>query len=82
MKTSKTSLSFIVFISVVCFLLSPTLSVAKIYHLPKGTIEEQVDADVIVLDLEKSSLQYVFARGQLVKTPTWIEKGMFEPYRL
>ncbi len=33
MKTSKTSLSFIVFISVVCFLLSPTLSVAKIYHL-------------------------------------------------
>lgn len=33
MKLSKTSLSLIIVVSIVCLLLSPTLSLAKIYHL-------------------------------------------------
>ncbi len=33
MKISKTSLSVIIFVSVVCLFLSPTTSLAKVYHL-------------------------------------------------
>jgi beta-aspartyl-dipeptidase (metallo-type) len=44
----------------------------------KGQIAVGYDADLILLDSSMSSIQYVFAKGQIMKTPTWVKKGMFE----
>eukprot|EP00002_Diphylleia_rotans_P006888 TRINITY_DN1632_c0_g1_i2.p1 TRINITY_DN1632_c0_g1~~TRINITY_DN1632_c0_g1_i2.p1 ORF type:complete len:469 (-),score=105.60 TRINITY_DN1632_c0_g1_i2:3099-4505(-) len=44
----------------------------------KGRITVGQDADILILD-SQWNLQYVFAKGQKMKTPTWIKKGMFEP---
>jgi len=47
--------------------------------LAKGTIEKGRDADVLVMDKHTLAIKYVFARGEVLKTPTWVKKGMFEP---
>eukprot|EP00043_Microstomoeca_roanoka_P020483 m.250105 g.250105 ORF g.250105 m.250105 type:complete len:1262 (-) comp17172_c3_seq3:208-3993(-) len=45
----------------------------------KGTIAVGKDADLLLLDSESLDLKYVFALGQLMKGPNFIQKGMFEP---
>ena len=41
---------------------------------------EQVggDADVVVLDAATLTPRFVFSLGQVMKTPTWVKRGMFE----
>ncbi len=36
------------------------------------------DADILVLTEDSLELQYVFARGELVRTPGWVRGGAFE----
>ena len=36
------------------------------------------DADILVLDKNGYDLQYVFARGKLVRTPEWVQGSAFE----
>ena len=53
----------------------------------KGTVKEGQDADLLVLSEPSSNygdednflkLEYVFAKGVLLKTPSWVKKDMFE----
>lgn len=41
-------------------------------------IEVGCDADLLVLDESTFELQYVFAKGKLVRTPEWTEGSAFE----
>lgn len=43
----------------------------------KGYIKKGHDADLVLLDANLQ-IEYVFAKGKLVKTPGWVKKGMFE----
>jgi hypothetical protein len=36
------------------------------------------DADLLLLDKDTLELRYVFARGELVRTPEWVRGGAFE----
>ena len=36
------------------------------------------DADLVLLDKDTLELQYVFARGELMRTPEWTRGGAFE----
>lgn len=36
------------------------------------------DADLLLLDKDSLELQYVFAKGKLVRTPEWVLGGAFE----
>ena len=36
------------------------------------------DADILVLKEDTLDLQYVFAKGELVRTPEWVLGGAFE----
>lgn len=44
-------------------------------QLKKGEIKEGRDADIVVLN-ENIEVQYVFGRGEVLKTPTWTKKAM------
>ena len=44
----------------------------------KGFIAENYDADIIVLNQTDLLLLYVIGKGQILKTPTWIKRDMFE----
>ncbi|CAF0865620.1 unnamed protein product [Rotaria sordida] len=44
----------------------------------KGFLAEGYDADILVLNQTDLSPLYVFGRGQILKTPTWIKHDMFE----
>ncbi|KJE94780.1 beta-aspartyl peptidase [Capsaspora owczarzaki ATCC 30864] len=44
----------------------------------RGRLCKSGAADFIVLNPELSEVRYVVARGVLLKTPTWVSKGMFE----
>lgn len=43
----------------------------------KGKIEVGFDADVTILD-QDMNIKYVISKGVLVKTPSFVQKGMFE----
>ena len=43
----------------------------------KGRLAVGKDADILVLDPKTLAVQYVFARGAFMKTPTWVATGMF-----
>ena len=36
------------------------------------------DADILVLKEDSLDLQYVYAKGELVRTPDWVLGGAFE----
>ena len=36
------------------------------------------DADLLLLDEQSLEIKYVYAKGQLVRTPEWVRGGMFE----
>lgn len=36
------------------------------------------DADILLLDAETLQLQYVIAKGKVVRTPDWTQGGVFE----
>ncbi|KAL3701721.1 hypothetical protein R1sor_019743 [Riccia sorocarpa] len=56
-----------------------TINPATFLSLPrKGRVEVGADGDLLVLNAQTLDLQFVFARGQMVKSPTWTKKGMFE----
>jgi beta-aspartyl-dipeptidase (metallo-type) len=44
----------------------------------KGFLGEGYDADLLVLNETDLTLSYVFGQGKILKTPTWIKRGMFE----
>ena len=44
----------------------------------KGFIGIGYDADLIVLNGTSLDPLYVFGKGQVLKTPTWVKRGMFE----
>lgn len=44
----------------------------------KGTIAVGKDADILLLDAEELSIQYVFCLGEMMKSPNFVKKGMFE----
>jgi len=46
----------------------------------KGTLASGQDGDVLVLHPQNLKPQYVFARGQVMKTPLWTKHGMFDGY--
>ncbi len=54
-----------------------TINPARILSLTHGTLRVGGVADVLVMD-DKLEPMYVFARGQIMKTPTWTKHGMFE----
>jgi len=57
-----------------------TANPARVYKFAtKGQIAAGMDGDLLVLNPANLAVEYVFARGRAVKTPTWIKKGMFEP---
>ena len=43
----------------------------------KGFLAEGYDADLLVLNQTDLNPLYVIAKGQILKTPTWIKQGMF-----
>jgi len=53
-----------------------TSNPGKFLSLNKGEIKVGDDADILILDKTTLQLKYVFARGQLVKTPTWTKQPM------
>lgn len=63
-----------------------TSTPSSFYQLKgKGKIAIGYDADIVLYDpsslvpgMDVPPLSYVLARGQLVKTPDWVKKGMFE----
>ena len=56
-----------------------TSNPARILQLPfKGRILQGFDADLVVMRPHDLGIDYVFAKGQLMKSPTWIKRGMFE----
>lgn len=44
----------------------------------KGHLAVGADADMLLLKADTLELQYVVAKGQLVKTPEWVRGGCFE----
>lgn len=44
----------------------------------KGRLAEGADADLLLLSQATLDLQYVVAKGRLVKTPEWVRGGCFE----
>ncbi len=44
----------------------------------KGFLGEGYDADILVLNETDLTPLYVFGRGNILKTPTWIKREMFE----
>lgn len=44
----------------------------------KGRIEVGKDADILILDRVNLDLKYVFGKGQVLKTPDWTKRAMFE----
>eukprot|EP00164_Ancoracysta_twista_P017140 GFYU01029092.1.p1 GENE.GFYU01029092.1~~GFYU01029092.1.p1 ORF type:complete len:261 (-),score=61.08 GFYU01029092.1:55-837(-) len=44
----------------------------------KGVVEAGADGDLVVLDGTTLDLEYVLAKGDVVRTPTWTKKSMFE----
>ncbi|CAF3946882.1 unnamed protein product [Rotaria sordida] len=44
----------------------------------KGFLAEGYDADIVVLNQTDLTPLYVIGKGQILKTPTWIKRGMFE----
>eukprot|EP00056_Hartaetosiga_gracilis_P005169 m.82069 g.82069 ORF g.82069 m.82069 type:complete len:1309 (-) comp12075_c2_seq1:42-3968(-) len=44
----------------------------------KGGIEIGMDADILLLDVETLDVKYVFGNGELMKSPTFIKRGMFD----
>jgi beta-aspartyl-dipeptidase (metallo-type) len=55
-----------------------TTNTAAVLALPhKGRLAVGNDADVLVLDAKTLAVQYVFARGNALKTPSWTASGMF-----
>lgn len=56
-----------------------TVNPATFLSLPrKGRLEVGVDADLLVIDAEQLDLQFVFAKGQMMKSPSWTKRGWFE----
>lgn len=56
-----------------------TSNPATTLHLPhKGRIAIGKDADLLLLDKFSLKVSYVYAKGQLVRTPDWTRGGMFE----
>ena len=48
-------------------------------HFTDGMqIAPDKDADLLLLDAKTLDLQYVYAKGVLVRTPEWTRGGMFE----
>jgi beta-aspartyl-dipeptidase (metallo-type) len=45
----------------------------------KGRLEVGMDADILLLGAEDLSLQYVLAKGQVLKGPNFMTYSMFEP---
>ena len=41
-------------------------------------IEEEADADIILLDHATLELKYVIAKSAIVRTPHWVRGGVFE----
>ncbi|CAM6021666.1 unnamed protein product [Sphagnum balticum] len=48
----------------------------------KGMLKVGGDADVLVLNAQTLQLQYVIARGKVLKTPEWTYSGMFGKQKL
>ncbi|UJR24595.1 hypothetical protein I4U23_005970 [Adineta vaga] len=46
----------------------------------KGFIGKDYDADILILNKTNLELMYVFSKGKILKTPTWIKHSMFEKY--
>jgi beta-aspartyl-dipeptidase (metallo-type) len=44
----------------------------------KGVLREAGDADLLVLDSAQLTVKYLFAKGQVMKTPAWVKRDMFE----
>jgi electron transfer flavoprotein alpha subunit len=47
-----------------------------------GMLKVGGDADVVVLNAQTLQLQYVIARGKVLKTPEWTYSGMFGKQKL
>ncbi len=43
----------------------------------KGTLGVGADADIMLLDKSTLQVRYVFAMGEVIKTPTWVKTGLF-----
>lgn len=58
-----------------------TVNVANVLGLTSraGFLAEGGPADLVVLNRMSYLVDYSFARGEVLKTPTWVQKGMFEP---
>lgn len=46
----------------------------------KGFLAEGYDADILVLNQTDLTPLYVFGKGQILKTPTWVKQSMFENF--
>ena len=55
---------------------------AQMTNLPRGHSVVQIavgkDADLLLLNSDTLELQFVYAKGKLVRTPEWTQGGMFE----
>ena len=55
-----------------------TINPANVLKLEKkGRIAQGADADILVLDSATLNLHYVFANGEMVRSPTYVKKDMF-----
>jgi beta-aspartyl-dipeptidase (metallo-type) len=54
-----------------------TKNPASFIKVPKGEILVNGDADLVVLDELTLKIQYVYSKGELIKTPTWTKPAMF-----
>lgn len=56
-----------------------TVNVATVLGLPTaGRLAEGGPADLVILNKTSYVVDYSFARGQVLKTPIWVKRGMFE----